>query len=128
MISAVASRFSGGFSGCTPVSTFQSPRILVHTGSVRRKWWSSGSTLRYLNIELDQKRSMRSCTHQHSTSLYVDTPAYPVVYLTVSDGVVDAVAGACCRSKRFVANEEVEVFSSALPRKVSARSSAAGQK
>lgn len=43
------------------------------------------------------------------------------------DGVVDAIAGACCCRKSLVTDEEVQVFGSALPREVSARPSTTGQ-
>ena len=54
-------------------------------------------------------------------------PSYPVVYLTMPDWVVDAIARACCRRECLVADEEVEVFSTTLARQMSARSSTAGQ-
>ena len=43
------------------------------------------------------------------------------------DRVVDAIAGACCGRESLVANEEVQVFGTALPREMPARSSTAGQ-
>lgn len=54
--------------------------------------------------------------------------SYPVIYLTVSDGVVDAIARASGCRQGLVANEEVEILGASLPRQVSARSSTAGQK
>lgn len=44
------------------------------------------------------------------------------------DGVVDAIAGACCCREGLVTNEEVQVFGPALPREMSTRASTAGKK
>jgi hypothetical protein len=94
---------------------------------VSRKWWSSGSTRRYLNIELDQKRSMRSCRPSVcSLSLHPSSP-YPVVYLAVSNWVVDAIARASCCGQSFIANEEVQVFGTTFSRKMSTRPSPTSQ-
>jgi hypothetical protein len=99
--------------------------VRVPTGSVRRKWWSSGSTLRYLNIELDQKRSMRSWRLSALLRTRRAASAYPVVDLAMPDGVVDAVAGACCGRKRLVADEEVQVLGATLARQMPAGASTA---
>jgi hypothetical protein len=56
-----------------------------------------------------------------------NTVAYPIVYLTMPDWVVDAVSAACCCRECLIANEEVQVFGTALPRQVSAGPSTAGQ-
>lgn len=53
--------------------------------------------------------------------------AYPVIYLAVSDRIIDTIARACCSRKRLVTDEEVEVLSAALPRQMSARSSTTSQ-
>lgn len=58
---------------------------------------------------------------------FLDMVSYPIVYLTVTDGVVDAISRTSGRSKSFVANEEVQVFCTSLSREMSARSSATGQ-
>ena len=102
-------------------------KVLKLTGSVRRKWWSSGSTRRYLNIEFDQKRSIRSCNHQYTESSFAPSSSYPVVYLTVPNWVVDAISCACRRSESLVTNEVIQVFSSSLSREMPARPSATGQ-
>lgn len=52
---------------------------------------------------------------------------YPVVYLTMPDRVVDAIARASSRGQSFVADEEVEVLSAALSRQVTTRSSSTSQ-
>jgi hypothetical protein len=52
---------------------------------------------------------------------------YPIVYLTMPDGVVDAIAGACCCRKGLVTDEEVQVLGATLPREMSTRSSTASQ-
>jgi hypothetical protein len=46
----------------------------------------------------------------------------------VPDRVVNAIAGACCCRKGLVADEEVQVFSSTLPRQMSAGPGTASQK
>jgi hypothetical protein len=65
-----------------------------HTGSVRRKWWSSGSTRKYLKMELDQNRSMWSCwcVSQPLLTIHGSVSSYPVLYLSVADGVVQTVS------------------------------------
>jgi hypothetical protein len=88
--------------------------MMLHTGSVRRKWWSSGSTRKYLNIEFDQKRSIRSWRKSAYCTPSLDAFAYPIVYLTVPDWVVDAVTAARCCRERFVADEEVQVLGTTL--------------
>lgn len=52
---------------------------------------------------------------------------YPVVDLSMPDRVVDAIAGACGCRKSLVANEEVQILGTTLPRQVSAGSSATSQ-
>lgn len=97
------------------------------TGSVRRKWWSSGSTLRYLNIELDQKRSIRSCVPSVYSRVHLQASPYPVVYLTMPDRVVDAIARASSCGQSFVADEEVEVLGAALSRQMTTGPSSTSQ-
>ncbi len=48
-------------SGQEPSSRAQDSYRGALTGSVSKKKWSSGSTLRYLKMELDQNLSMWSC-------------------------------------------------------------------
>jgi hypothetical protein len=42
----------------------------------------------------------------------------PVLDLSVSDGIVDAVAGTSRRSECFVSNKEVQIFSATFARQV----------
>ena len=93
-----------------------------------RKWWSSGSTRRYLNIELDQKRSMRSCRASVFVLILRNDSPYPVVYLAVSNWVVDAIARASCCGQSFITNEEVQVFGASFSRKMPTRPSTTSQK
>jgi hypothetical protein len=100
---------------------------MLHTGSVRRKWWSSGSTRKYLNIEFDQKRSIRSWRKSAYCTPSLDAFAYPIVYLTVPDWVVDAVTAARCCRERFVADEEVQVLGTTLSGQMPTGSSTTGK-
>jgi hypothetical protein len=43
------------------------------------------------------------------------------------DWVVDAIATTCCCRERLIANEEVQVFGTTLPRQMTTGSSTAGQ-
>ena len=65
---------------------------------------------------------------QHTAFPLKNVPSYPVVDLTVPDGVVDAIAGASCGREGFVTDEKVQVLSTTLPRQVATRSSTASQK
>jgi hypothetical protein len=65
--------------------------------------------------------------HQRYVTLSSMFHPYPVVYLTMPDGVVDAIAGACCCRKSLVTDEEVQVLGATLPREMSTRSSTASQ-
>jgi hypothetical protein len=71
-------------------------------------------------------RSYRVSAHRNSL---FDTmfASYPVVYLTMPDRVVDAIAGACCCRESLVSDEEVQVFSSPLPGEMSTRTSTTSQ-
>jgi hypothetical protein len=60
-------------------------------------------------------------------ALQSNLSAYPVVYLTMPDWVVDAIAGACCCREGLVTDEEVQVFGSAFPRQMPAGPGAACQ-
>jgi len=80
-----------------------------------------------LNIELDQKRSIRSYKPSAFLLWRPHASPYPIVDLTVSDWVVDAIARTPRCGKSFVTNEEVEILSAAFARKMSARSSSTGQ-
>ena len=78
-------------------------------------------------MELDQKRSIRSCHASVWSTLYFGVSSYPVVDLAVSNGVVDAIAGPGGGGQSFVSNEEVQVLSTTLPRQMAAGACAAGQ-
>jgi hypothetical protein len=54
--------------------------------------------------------------------------AYPVVYLTMPDRVVDAIAGACCCRKSLISDEEVQVFGTTFAGEMPTGASAASQK
>lgn len=66
---------------------------MIRTGSVKRKWWSSGSTLKYLKMELDQNRSMWSCLARQPAVEYLRSsraiPSYLLVH--VGWGSVDRI-------------------------------------
>jgi hypothetical protein len=62
-----------------------------------------------------------------TTSLQSAGLAYPVVYLTMPDRVVDAIARARCCRKGLVTDEEVQVLGATLPREMSTGPSTAGQ-
>lgn len=48
-------------------------------------------------------------------SYLIPSIAYPVVDLTVPDGVVDAISRASCGGESFVADVEVQVFGATFP-------------
>jgi hypothetical protein len=65
----------------------------------------------------DQKKVMvlRLCPEVLEDGLFpVTLHVIPIIDLTMADRVVDTVSRCLCISKRFVANEEIEVFDSAL--------------
>jgi hypothetical protein len=51
----------------------------------------------------------------------------PILDLTVSNGVVDTIAGAISSGQSLIANEEIQVLSAALHRKVRAGAATTGQ-
>ena len=53
--------------------------------------------------------------------------AYPVVYLTVSDRVVDAISRPRGGRQRFISNEEIEVLGSPLRMQMAAGTSTSSQ-
>ena len=52
---------------------------------------------------------------------------YPVVYLTMPDGVVDAVSRSCCCRQSFISDEEVKVLSPPFRMQMTTRTGASSQ-
>jgi hypothetical protein len=64
--------------------------------------------------------------YQYIACPHSATP-YPVVHLTVPDRIVDAIARPCRCRQCLVANVEVQVLGTTLPREMTARPTAAGE-
>jgi hypothetical protein len=112
-ISAVCSRFSGGFSGGSvyagPIYTRQRKRRLVD-----ERARSHGYTSEY---HADQEKVMvlRLRPEVLEDRLFpVTLHVIPVIDLTMANRVVDTVSWRLRISKRLVANEKVEVLDPAL--------------
>jgi hypothetical protein len=111
-ISAVCSRFSGGFSGgsvyASPICIRQRKRRLVN------KRGSHGYTSEY---HADQEKVMVLWLRPEvlEDRLFpVTLHVIPVIDLTMADRIVDTVSWRLCISKRLVPNEKVEVLDPAF--------------
>jgi len=65
------------------------------------------------------------CQYPHSGPKNV--LSYPIVYLAMSNRVVDTISGPRSCGQRFIANEEVQVLGAALPVQVTTRAGTTGQ-